>query len=432
MSLGGRLRDRLRYGGHLVWLLSLSLLLTYSSVRLQDPLEQVRRFTRSDEFDFLTWTVDAATVKAEQSSLGTTAYLPQADSHDLILEYVDLVDAAEQAQARLAEIYADPTLADPSAVTAPVASALTETRELLAQLQPTVEAILQEQVAVVLADLDLGVGGAVFPPVSFHFSSLPDALIISPRTVVRQDANIQLEPGSPLEEQIALERSVEQALDVSALVVPVGGIGTYPTMIQETTALDWVLETIAHEWVHNYLSLRPLGLNYETTPELRTMNETAASLLGTEIGGEVLRRFYPELAPPPAAAEPEEPKGAPAESAEPVEPPPFDFRAEMHTTRVQVDALLAEGKVEAAEAYMEARRQIFYNQGYRFLRRLNQAYFAFYGAYADEPGGAAGEDPVGGAVRELRARSDSPREFLLRMAWMDTYADLTRALASTD
>jgi hypothetical protein len=104
----------------------------------------------------------------------------------------------------------------------------------------------------------------------------------------------------------------------------------------------------------------------------------------------------------------------------------------MHTTRVQVDALLQEGKVEEAEAYMEARRQIFYNQGYRFLRRLNQAYFAFYGAYADEPGGAAGDDPVGGAVRELRARSDSPREFLLRMAWMDTYADLTRALASSD
>jgi hypothetical protein len=193
-----------------------------------------------------------------------------------------------------------------------------------------------------------------------------------------------------------------------------------------------VLETVVHEWIHNYLTLRPLGLNYETTPELRTMNETVASLLGTEIGGLVLRRFYPELAPPPAAPEPQQPAAAPVESAEPAEPPPFDFRAEMHTTRVEVDALLEEGKVEEAEAYMEARRQIFYNQGYRFLRRLNQAYFAFYGAYADEPGGAAGEDPVGGAVRELRARSATAREFLLRMAWMDTYADLTRALASRD
>jgi hypothetical protein len=101
----------------------------------------------------------------------------------------------------------------------------------------------------------------------------------------------------------------------------------------------------------------------------------------------------------------------------------------MHTTRVHVDELLAAGKVEEAEAYMEARRQVFYDQGYRFLRKLNQAYFAFYGAYADEPGGAAGEDPVGGAVRALRARSGSSLTFLRRMAWMDSYSDLTRALA---
>jgi hypothetical protein len=111
------------------------------------------------------------------------------------------------------------------------------------------------------------------------------------------------------------------------------------------------------------------------------------------------------------------------------EPPPFDFRAEMHTTRVHVDALLAAGAVEEAEAYMEARRRVFYDHGYHFLRKLNQAYFAFYGAYADEPGGAAGEDPVGGAVRALRARTDSALTFLRRMAWMDAYADLTRALA---
>jgi hypothetical protein len=429
MSSGERLRGLVSWGRHLAWLVLFSLLLTSSSIRLQDPLEQVRRFTRATEFDFLTWTIDAAAAKVAQSSLGTTGYLQESDGHGLVLEYVLLVQDAEQAQASLAEIYSDSTLTDPSAAAEPVAADLAGTRQALQRLQPTVEAILQEQVALVLADLGMGAGGTVFPPVSFHFSTLPDALIVSPRTVIRQDANIQLEPGSPLEEQIALERRVEQALDVSALVVQVGGIGTYPTMIQETTALDWVLETIVHEWVHNYLSLRPLGLNYETTPELRTMNETAASLLGREIGGLVLRRYYPELAPPPAAPEPERPATAPAE---PAGPPPFDFRAEMHTTRVQVDALLQEGKVEEAEAYMEARRQMFYNQGYRFLRRLNQAYFAFYGAYADEPGGAAGEDPVGAAVRELRARSDSPREFLLRMAWMDTYADLTRALASSD
>jgi hypothetical protein len=411
----------------LLWGLSLSLLLTYSSVRLQDPLQQVRRFTRAAEFDFLTWTVDAAAIKIGQASLGTSGYLDRAQGREAVLEFLKLVRGSEEQQARLAEIYADASLADPEAVAAPVAAQWSATRAELRRLQPAVEAVLQEQVAVVLADLGLGVGGEVLPPVSFHFSRLPDALIVSPRTAIRQDANIQLAPGLPLEEHIALERRVERALDVSALVVPVGGIGTYPTMVQETTSLDWVIETVVHEWVHNYLTLRPLGLNYETTPELRTMNETTASLLGTEIGGEVLRRYYPELAPPQAAPPPA--IAAPAEPPETSEPPPFDFRVEMHTTRVHVDGLLAAGAVAEAEAYMEARRRVFYDQGYVFLRKLNQAYFAFYGAYADEPGGAAGEDPVGGAVRALRARTDSALTFLRRMAWMDDYADLTRALA---
>jgi len=407
----------------LLWALTLSILLTYSNVRLQDPLEQVRRFTRADEFDFLTWTVDAAAVKIGQASLGDTGYLDPAQGREVVLEYLRLIQAAEELQARLAEIYADPSLTDPASASAPVASELTATRESSRRLQPAAEAVLQEQVAVVLADLGLGLGGEILPPVSFHFSRLPDALIVSPRSVIRQDANIQLEPGLPLEDHVALESRVERALDVSALVVPVGGIGTYPTMVQETTALDWVLETVVHEWVHNYLSLRPLGLNYETTPELRTMNETTASLLGTEIGQQVLRRSYPELAPPPA------PPAGESSAQGPPDPAIFDFRAEMHATRIRVDALLEAGEVEEAEAYMEARRQVFYDQGYRFLRKLNQAYFAFYGAYADEPGGAAGEDPVGAAVRELRARSTTTVEFLRRMAWMDAYADLTRVLA---
>ena len=413
----------------LLWALTLSLLLTYSSVRLQDPLEQIRRFTRADEFDFLSWTLEAAGAKLGQASLGNTAYLDPARGKALVLDYVETIRRSEDLQSRLAEIYADPSLEESEVAGAPLAAEWKATRAELATLQPAAEAVLQEQVAVTLSELGLGAGGEIFPPVSFRFSRLPDALIVSPRSVIRQDANVQLEPGLPLEEHVALEAKVERALDVSALVVPVGGIGTYPTMVQETTALDWVVETIVHEWVHNYLSLRPLGLNYETTPELRTMNETTASLLGTEIGQLVLRRYYPELARPPATPEPPPAEAAPAQ---PVVSPAFDFRAEMHATRVQADALLAEGRIAEAEAYMEARRQIFYDQGYHWLRRLNQAYFAFYGAYADEPGGAAGEDPVGEAVRALRTASDSPLSFLRRMAWMDAYADLARALRSAN
>jgi hypothetical protein len=204
-------------------------------------------------------------------------------------------------------------------------------------------------------------------------------------------------------------------------VVPLGGIGTYPTMVQESSSLAWVAEVIAHEWAHNYLFFRPLGFVYETNldlnPEIRTMNETAASLFGKAVSQMVLERYYPDLLPPPSTPAPD------SESS----PPAFDFRAEMHATRIEVDALLAQGKVEEAEAYMEARRQVFWDQGYH-IRRLNQAYFAFYGAYADEPGGAAGADPVGEAVRAFWERSVSPAEFLKKIGWIRSFGELQQEL----
>ena len=105
----------------------------------------------------------------------------------------------------------------------------------------------------------------------------------------------------------------------------------------------------------------------------------------------------------------------------------------MHETRVNVDEMLAAGQVEEAEDYMEARRQFFWENGYH-IRKLNQAYFAFHGAYADAPGGAAGDDPVGEAVRVLWQRVGSPAGFLQLMARMNSYQDLLNevGLPSTD
>jgi hypothetical protein len=62
------------------------------------------------------------------------------------------------------------------------------------------------------------------------------------------------------------------------------------------------------------------------------------------------------------------------------------------------------------------------------IRKLNQAYFAFYGAYADTPGGAAGEDPVGPAVRALRQQSASLADFLNRISWMTSFDQLQAAV----
>ena len=79
---------------------------------------------------------------------------------------------------------------------------------------------------------------------------------------------------------------------------------------------------------------------------------------------------------------------------------------------------------------MEQRRIFFRDHGY-IIRKLNQAYFAFYGAYADQPGGAAGEDPVGAAVRELRAKSPSLASFLNQVSWITSFEQLQKVLKET-
>lgn len=398
----------------------LTLLMVGASIQQRDPISQIRRYTRSIEFDFFDWTLDALFIKLEQYSLGTAGYLRETDRHDLVLTYFDKVREARTIELRLQEVLTDPNLEAPEITATPIIAERDDVWRILSELEPIVETVLQEQVATVLKEIGVHLLGTPFPPVAFHFTKPPMALIISPREVIRQDANISLTADLTLEKQIKLEEDVEEAINISSLVVPVGGIGIYPTMIQETSSVAWLTETIVHEWIHNYLTLRPLGMNYFASPELRTMNETAANLMGKEISRMVLEQYYPAFVPPP-------PVETPSTPPPPTEPPIFDFRAEMRETRVTVDDLLAKGKIEEAEAYMEVRRQIFWEQGYRF-RRLNQAYFAFYGAYADVPGGAAGEDPVGAAVRELWARIGSPVQFLRKIAWMDEYQDLLDTL----
>jgi len=191
-------------------------------------------------------------------------------------------------------------------------------------------------------------------------------------------------------------------------------------MVMRSTALDWLSDTIAHEWTHNWLTLQPLGLNYETSPELRTMNETTASIAGHEIAVVVLKHNYPEL----AAGTLIQVISLPINSAQ----AGFNFNAEMHTTRVHVDELLAQGMITDAETYMEQRRLFFWQNGFA-IRKLNQAYFAFYGAYADTPGGPAGEDPVGPVVRTLRAQSATLTDFLKTIARMDSFQQLQAAIS---
>jgi hypothetical protein len=371
----------------------------------------LHRFTAPLEFDFAGWTLEAAFGKVSQAALSDSGYLTPDGRPALVRLFFQRLDEADRLAGDLNAAYASGRAAAPQ--TTVTRDGLADVRRQIADLQPAAESILEQQASVILADAGLAALGSPFPPVSFHLSQLPVALVVSPRAEIRQEALIQLNPGLALEGQIQLEGNVEKDLDVSALVVPGGGSGTYPTMTPETGAQSWVSEVVLHEWTHNWLAFRPLGWNYDTSPALRTMNETTAQLIGQALGRRLLARYYPDLVS--AAVHVAAPRST------------FDFPAEMHATRVHVDDLLAQGRVAEAEAYMEQRRQVFVENGYS-LRRLNQAYFAFYGAYAEAPEGAAGEDPIGAAVRQLWQQAESPTSFLHLMSRMDSVADLEQAV----
>lgn len=401
-----------------------SLLLAFSNHSSVDQLEQIRAFSRSREFDYVGWILNAFGTKLGQSALDTADYLSPLDQRQVVYEYLDLIANIQQTQRRLNDIYADPEIQNPQIASALVREQLADLEAERERLGPLAESILQAQISEVVADLSLTVGGQPLPPVLYHSTELPTALIISPREEIKQEHNISLEPNISVDERTQLEDNIDHTLDVSSLIVDVGGIGVYPTMVSESSNLNWLAEVVAHEWVHNFLTLRPLGLNYYTTPELRTMNETVARLAGKVIGSLVIERFYPEKVPPPPVTPDESDPG------EPPTPPAFEFREEMRKTRETVDQLLAEGKVEEAETYMEARREIFWEHGYH-IRKINQAYFAFYGAYADEPGGEAGDDPVGAAVRAFFEESPSLEAFLKQIAWMTSFEELQEAVGGS-
>jgi hypothetical protein len=395
--------------------------------RLTGNSDRVRVHTREIEFDYPNWVWNATWTKLQQSAIGAPYIFERGTNKDILIDYLRSTNQLMQAEASIEQIYADPNIQDKESTSEVVRAQRDQLIARQEMLAPFAEGTLQSQVADALTEFDLTTGGQTIPPVLYHTSPTPLALIVAPRGRIEQIANISVLPTLTLDEQIALEDRVTQSLDVSTLVVPIGGVGVYPTMVMETTNLSWVVDTIAHEWAHNYLSLRPLGLNYMTTPELRTMNETTASIVGGEIGMFIVHKYYPELLGSSPSRNLVSLNTQLLPSIGFQDQPPFDFRAEMHETRVKADELLAEGKIEEAEAYMEQRRQIFVQNGY-LVRKLNQAYFAFHGAYADSPGGAAGEDPVGPAVRALREQSASLAGFVNTIAWMTSFEELQEAI----
>jgi hypothetical protein len=407
------------------WALVVFLLLIIQPRSTIDPEDlfpqQVGVFVAGRYFNFVGWELNAAGLKVAQAAAHTHWQLDDAQRRQLVLDYFELLQQIQGLERRIQQQYT--TLTNPALVeaVAPMENERATLRQRQTTWQPLVEAILDEQITSVLTQEGFAPQGILFPPVRFHFTQTPLYLVISPRDEISTQYGTLLRADMSLENQVVLEESIDKTLDVSSLVDGVGGLGIYPTMVIEGPWLPWILDTIAHEWSHNYIFLRPLGWHYFDSGQLTTINETVASIFGQEIGQKILARYYPELIPRRIKRQHNigwEPL--------PKDPSAFDFGREMRKTRLRVDKLLAEGKVEEAEAYMETRQQIFVENGYTHLRKLNQAYFAFHGSYAI---GSGAVDPIGPLLKRLRLRHDSLKSFIDTVQGITTYEDLAQILA---
>ena len=310
------------------------------------------------------------------------------------------------------------------------ASRLEKARGERADIENEVEDILEGRVTAVLADQGLVINppllsdlDLVFPPVDFKLDSPPAVLVISPRDRIELDREYLLTPGLDLDTVTRIEREAEAApvdggKGVSALVVPTGGVATYPSVVPELASYESLIELVMHEWLHQYLVFFPLGRSYFASNELRTLNETVANLGGREMARLFIERYGSPL---PVLSEVEGPAPSPAATRS----SNLDFFAEMRALRQRVEELLAAGRIEEAEALMNRKRDEFEAQGI-YIRRLNQAYFAFHGSYADTP---ASVDPIGPKLQTLLEQAGSPGEFVRLAAQLTSRADLDRLLA---
>ena len=285
------------------------------------------------------------------------------------------------------------------------------------QLLPEVEETIEEAVDSALSRMGLDSLFGVFPPVDAVFSGTPNVLVISPRDRIHRQQDVLLESGLGIDAQEQMEERLLREEDLAALVLRTGGVAVYPSVVSDRFGLRYAVEITAHEWLHQWFIFRPLGRNFWSSPEMTTLNETAATIAGRELGDLVFTQLTGQPAELPGT------DTSPADDP-PGDPDRFDFAAEMRTTRAQAEALLAQGRIDEAETYMEQRRRVFVDNGY-LLRKINQAYFAFHGTYATS---AASTSPIGAQLEELRRNSGSLEDFIRTVAQFGSYQEFLEYL----
>ena len=400
-----------------LFLAVLGLLVLFSGCGAELGLgEGISKLTGPHAFSLVRWELRA--LSQEIDALVRRSEVPDSADSAVVVAYFELVARENSLRWQIDNIQGGFASGDVDALQT-MLEAISLERE---SIERETEGILARQLSKAATSLGIynpldsyWMVGTTFPPVMMRLQEPPKLLVVSPRECIDRLASITLDPDISQVEAVALEDAVE-GLGVAAIVVGLGGIATYPSFVNNNYGLRSALDIAAEEWMHQYLFFRPLGFRYAlyelgfSQPlDIVIMNETLAGMVAAELAAEVYWRFYSQILSVPATQ---------------LAQPDFDFYGELCITRGTVDVLLEMGRVVEAEAYMEVRRQELAEHGY-YVRKLNQAFFAFYGCYANQPGF---ESPIGADLQALRDKSSSLADFVQTASSFTGRDDLARAV----
>lgn len=290
---------------------------------------------------------------------------------------------------------------------------LDELRDRQRALRPRAEEAVESELSAVLEDEGFGWRGPLlFPPVDIKFARMPTMIVTSRRDKIERLDRLLLQPDLEHIKRGELEDTLLGEYGLSAFVGDLAGLSTYPTLVTDTDSLRSVMRTAAHEWLHVYWFFRPFGQSFWSSSEMGTLNETAADIAGRELGDAAFARMGGDLEDNARRYQPQEERD-------------IRFTEMMRETRGRTEELLVEGRVLEAEEYMKERWWRLRLGGYG-IRKLNQAYFAFYGIYGES---SSSVSPIGDQMAEFRSYFRSVGEFVRALSGVSSYDEFLELLA---
>lgn len=288
-------------------------------------------------------------------------------------------------------------------------------------LEKDVEQILEEQINKAYEEEGL----PSFPPVLIKIEKRSKSVVGSPVEEVKNVMEFPLKSGlTPIQIDELIDKLESLPPDgktskfgLSVAAVPNGGWAfTIPISIARDDNFITSLKISAHEPSHQK-SFWPSSLLYILNnrgiiknPDIETINETLADIVGEEITQKVLNEF--------------ESKGIKEKVVFEAPKTVFDINKELRDTRIEVDKLLQAGEIEKAKEYMKGKEGQLRAKGFSDIV-VKQATLARVDKYSVQ---TSSVNPIGGLMRKLRAKSKSLKDFFNKASQITSLEGLKKAV----